>query len=72
MDDDVLLCHQTLEGHYIINYKAELEQDNKWPPVQALSDNIINKLNNGAADVHYNNNSTIFNRVHNLVIVKTD
>ena len=23
-------------------------------------------------DIHYNNNSVIFNRVHNLVIVKTD
>ena len=47
-----------------------MEQDNKWPPAQALGNDIINKLNNRAADIHYNNNSVIFNRVHNLVIVK--
>ncbi len=72
MDDNILLCHQTLEGYYITNYKVKLEQDNKWLPVQALGNNIINKLNNRAADIYYNNDSATFNRVYNLVIAETN
>ena len=61
-----------MEEYHTTNYKAKLEQSDKWPFVQALSNDIVNKPNNRAADVHYNNNSITFNRVHNLVIVETD
>ena len=72
MDNDALSCHQTSEWHYTTNCKTELEQSNKWPPAQALDNNIVNKPNNGAADVHYNNNFATFNKVHNLAIIETD
>ena len=72
MDNNILSCYQALEGHYIINYKVELEQNNKWPLAQALGNNIVNELNNKAGDMHYNNDSVILNRVHNLPIVETD
>ena len=61
-----------MEGHYTTNYKIKLEQNDKWPPAQALGNDIVNKPNNRTGDVHYNNNSVIFNRVHNLPIVETN
>ena len=61
-----------MEGHYTTNYKAELKQNDKWLLTQALGNNIVNKPNNKATDIHYNNNSVIFNRVHNLTIVKAN
>ena len=72
MDDDAPSCHQTSEGHYTTNCEAESEQGDEWPPAQALGDNIVDEPNDGAADVHYNNDSATFNRVHNLAIVETD
>ena len=38
----------------------------------ALGNNIINKPNNRARDMYYNNDSATFNRVYNLMTVKTD
>ena len=61
-----------MEEYHTTNYKAKLEQNNKWPPTQALGNNIVNKPNNKTANMHYNNNSVTFNRVHNLMIIETD
>src|SRR6266481_5709231 len=71
-DDNAPLRHQTSEEHQTTNHEAESEQDDEWPPAQALGDDIIDEPNDRAADVHYNNDSATFNRVHNLATVETD
>ena len=40
--------------------------------IQGLSNDIINKLNDKAREVYYNNDFVSFNRVYNLLIVETN